>query len=166
MATQTITYTNKVDLYTDSSIADINKVKASDMNEIKGVVNNNAGELGTLQTTVGNIIDSGTNNLGTWIKYIDGTMICTKKINKTVTIDTGWGSMYESQPIDLGNYAQTFISVPIINVTVQNDNNTAGILEFIGNPTTQSIGKVILARATTTFSQQYAFHVIAIGRWK
>ena len=36
-----ITYTNKVDLYEDTSIADINKVKASDMNEIKTVVNNN-----------------------------------------------------------------------------------------------------------------------------
>ena len=45
MAVQTITYTNKADLYTDSSIADINKVKASDMNQIKSVVNNNATEL-------------------------------------------------------------------------------------------------------------------------
>lgn len=48
MATQTITYTNKVDLNTDSSIAAINKVVAADMNEIKNVVNNNANELDNL----------------------------------------------------------------------------------------------------------------------
>lgn len=45
MAIQTITYTDKVDLNTDSSIAAINKVVAADMNEIKSVVNNNASEL-------------------------------------------------------------------------------------------------------------------------
>lgn len=36
-----ITYTNKVALYENSDIADINKVKADDMNEIKTCVNNN-----------------------------------------------------------------------------------------------------------------------------
>lgn len=36
-----ITYTNKVALYENTDIADINKVKASDMNEIKASVNNN-----------------------------------------------------------------------------------------------------------------------------
>ena len=42
MAIQTISYTNKEDLYTDSSIPAKNKVVANDMNEIKQVVNNNA----------------------------------------------------------------------------------------------------------------------------
>ena len=36
-----ITYTNKTALYENSDIADINKVKADDMNEIKACVNNN-----------------------------------------------------------------------------------------------------------------------------
>lgn len=48
MAIQTITYTDKVDLNTDSSIAAINKVVAADMNEIKNVVNHNANEIPTL----------------------------------------------------------------------------------------------------------------------
>ena len=45
MAIQTISYTNKEDLYTDSSIPAKNKVVADDMNEIKQVVNNNANEI-------------------------------------------------------------------------------------------------------------------------
>ena len=36
-----ITYTDKVPLYENTDIADINKVKADDMNEIKNVVNAN-----------------------------------------------------------------------------------------------------------------------------
>lgn len=48
-----IAYTDKVDLST-SSVADINKVKAADMNEIKSVVNtndDNIGDLTNLTTT-------------------------------------------------------------------------------------------------------------------
>ena len=72
MATQTITYTNKVDLYTDSSIADINKVKASDMNEIKSVVNNNANEIPIVQNTYG----TGTNKVYS-CDYINGVDLYT-----------------------------------------------------------------------------------------
>jgi hypothetical protein len=50
MAVQTITYDNKVTLNENSSIADINKCQASDMNEIKAVVNNNANLMGDVST--------------------------------------------------------------------------------------------------------------------
>ena len=49
-----ITYTNKVALNENPEIADINKVKDDDMNEIKSVVNtndDNVGDLTTLTTT-------------------------------------------------------------------------------------------------------------------
>ena len=49
-----ITYENKVALNENASIPDINKVNASDMNEIKSVVNgndNNVGHISTLKTT-------------------------------------------------------------------------------------------------------------------
>lgn len=45
-----ITYDNKVDLQVASNIANINKVTASDMNEIKDVVNGNANEVGDIST--------------------------------------------------------------------------------------------------------------------
>lgn len=44
MAIQTINYATKVTLNENTSVADVNKVKADDMNEIKSVVNNNANE--------------------------------------------------------------------------------------------------------------------------
>lgn len=45
-----ITYDDKIDLHVDSSIADINKVSASDMNEIKTAVNDNADDIGNIST--------------------------------------------------------------------------------------------------------------------
>lgn len=47
-----ITYSNKADLNENTSIANINKVTASDMNEIKTVVNTNATTLDTLSTNL------------------------------------------------------------------------------------------------------------------
>lgn len=55
MAVSTITYTNKVALNENTSVADINKVKAEDMNEIKSVVNNNASEISTNTQDIANI---------------------------------------------------------------------------------------------------------------
>lgn len=44
MAIQKIEYQNKVSIQDDPSVAEINKVTDSNMNEIKSVVNNNADE--------------------------------------------------------------------------------------------------------------------------
>lgn len=48
-----ITYTNKVALNENPNIADINKVKADDMNEIKSVVNGLLTDTYSVDTTVG-----------------------------------------------------------------------------------------------------------------
>lgn len=61
-----ITYTNKETLNSQPSIADKNKVKAEDMNEIKSVVNTNYGEVGditTLTTTNKSSVVSAVNEL-------------------------------------------------------------------------------------------------------
>lgn len=55
MAIQTITYNDKSFINENSGVADINKVKDDDMNEIKTVVNNNATELTNLTIEVGTV---------------------------------------------------------------------------------------------------------------
>lgn len=49
---QRISYSDKVAINTNSNIADINKCNASDLNEIKSVVNTNATSLENLETEV------------------------------------------------------------------------------------------------------------------
>lgn len=67
MSINKITYTDKQQLNANSSIQDINKVKATDMNEIKSVVNDNAdlqGDLSNLETTEQGSIVGAINELG------------------------------------------------------------------------------------------------------
>ena len=126
MSVQTITYTNKAQLYANSDIADINKVKATDMNEIKTVVNNNASELGTIQTLVNNetLISSTEKVIG---KYDNETLygryltISTLPNNTNTLYDTGisninrmirltgtaWGTTGNAFPLPFVGQTQT-----------------------------------------------------------
>ena len=66
-----ITYADKVPLYENTDIADINKVKADDMNEIKNVVNANDDKFN---------YSTSEQRIGTWI---DGKPIYRQVINTT-----------------------------------------------------------------------------------
>lgn len=103
MALTQITYTNKETLNEQPSIADKNKVKADDMNEIKSVVNTNAsnvGDLANLNTTANTSIVAAINELKGGEVYstsevktnkvwIDGKPIYRKVFEKT-NVSTGY----------------------------------------------------------------------------
>lgn len=57
-----ITYTDKVALNINQDVADVNKCNATDLNEIKQVVNNNDDDFNTLNTNVGDITQLQTTN--------------------------------------------------------------------------------------------------------
>lgn len=100
MAINTITYTNKVTLNENASIADVNKCKASDMNEIKNVVNANAnlvGDLSNLDTTDKSSVVNAINEI------IDNDAYSTNEI-KTNKVWTDGKPVYR-KVIDLSNFA-------------------------------------------------------------
>ena len=81
-----ITYTNKVDLYEDTSIADINKVKASDMNEIKTVVNNNDNNTTTNTNAIGTLTDLTTTNKDNLVNAINEVNDIYYQSGETITV--------------------------------------------------------------------------------
>lgn len=92
MATTKIEYGNKTDLNT-TSVPDANKVKASDMNEIKSVVNNNADETTANTTLIDNMATYSTTEtkIGTWngqdlyrIIYVGGSYTANTTVNFTL----------------------------------------------------------------------------------
>ena len=101
-----ITYADKTALNVNSSIADINKVNASDMNEIKSVVNtndSNIGDLSSLATDTKTSIVSAINEIKNAEAYstsevktnnvwIDNKPIYRKVIEKTVAASSSWTS--------------------------------------------------------------------------
>lgn len=172
-----ITYENKVALNVNSDIADINKVNASDLNEIKNVVNENddiVGDLSNLNTTnksnlvsaINSVVESGTNSNGSWIKYADGTMICTKKIVTQQQINVAFGSLYEtSNTVNFGNYAMPFISVP--DTILGTSFGRSCLLEGIQDYSATSFGWTWLMRPSADDSvKEYTISLLAIGKWK
>lgn len=117
-----ITYTNKETLNSQPSIADKNKVKAEDMNEIKSVVNTNYGEVGditTLTTTNKSSVVSAVNELKSGEIYstaevktnkvwIDGKPIYRRIYQKTSTAAT------ENIDIDDWNVDFVCLFVPLL----------------------------------------------------
>jgi hypothetical protein len=77
-----ITYDDKVALNENASIPDINKVSASDMNQIKTGVNTNESNIGALETSFTDSVTYSTTEtvIGTWI---DGKPIYRKVITET-----------------------------------------------------------------------------------
>lgn len=143
-----ITYEDKIALYENTDIANINKVTASDMNEIKNVVNG--------------MIESGSNNNGSWIKYSDGTMICYRKIEKTVAITNTYGTLYKGIFEDI-NFPQSFVSTPYC--LAQNNGANHIIIGQCQDVSTTKIGNLEIWSpiATTTYVIPV---IIAIGKWK
>ena len=110
------------------------------------------------------VVDSGSNSNGTWVKWMDGTMICYKHINfGDVVITTAWGSFYETaSDYSCGNYPQAFVETPCISIMPINtcfDENRA-------NTTATSWGSFWACRPAQYDSFSLVVDCIAIGRWK
>ena len=133
-------------------------------------INNN---IDNLNNTIGTIVESGSNENGNWIKYNDGTMICTAtKLFENVSVTNSWGNLYETQELSLGNFPQQFISTPTgINcIMITNSNSSekgsAGFIEYIVQTSNTSWGKTAIAKAVSSPSVNIGLSLIAIGKWK
>lgn len=112
-----ITYTNKETLNSQPSIADKNKVKAEDMNEIKSVVNTNYGEVGNItnlkttdKTSVVNAINElkdgeiySTSEVKTSKVWIDGKPIYRKVLTGSTPSSsvTSWTTLATIPNLDV-----------------------------------------------------------------
>ena len=112
----------------------------------------------------GYIVESGSNDNGSYIKYSDGTMICYKSTSEiTINITTAWGSLYEGS-LNVGNFPVEFVETPTISVTPF---GSGMLIEQGGaNASKTSWGTITVVRPTSVSGVKTKFHLIAIGRWK
>ena len=123
--------------------------------------------------SINGIVESGSNENGNWIKYNDGTMICTSvKLFENVSVTNSWGNLYETPELSLGNFPQSFISTPEgINCIMINNGNSSGkgsggFVEYIIGTTNTSWGKTAIAKPTSVAAANIGLSLIAIGKWK
>lgn len=114
------------------------------------------------------INSSGSNSYGNWIKFEDGTMICTRTIAVTIDCTNSWGSLYYGQNNDKFNFAQSFIEPPILNLQY----SVTGAMSFI--PIAYSgividkdgFKRIEIARPNSVTNVGVKVYFIAIGKWK
>lgn len=114
-----------------------------------------------------NVVESGSNSNGSYIKYSDGTMICYKTVTGTVQItEQYYGYFYhtaDDKYFNLGDYAMPFIERPICSITFRGGNS-----QWIGaiqNQSATHVGDLHVISVTSKAAGAY-YDVIAIGRWK
>ena len=128
----------------------------------------NATNLNQLQTNIENainsVVESGSNDNGSWIKYSDGTMICYKSTGEiNMNLTTSWGSLYEGT-INLGNFPAEFIETPTISVTPF---GSGMLIEQGGiDASKTSWGNVTCVRPTSVENVKARFYLIEKGKWK
>ena len=116
-----------------------------------------------LQLEINNIVESGNNSNGDYIKYSDGTMICYGRKTITVSLDISYGAAYRGdiQTINLPeafintNYRITLQALAPIHVCYAVDNDKS-VNSFKFYP--------VAFVSQTQGSRSIEF--MAIGRWK
>lgn len=133
--------------------------KAYDQTNIVGTVSQSGG------VPTGAIIESGSNANGRYIKYADGTMICTRKDTYTgQNIAGAYGSMFNGQALPAVNYAQAFIAPPVTSQTM----TAEGAVCIAGSNGTASatVWPAIFPLAAISYTgAAIIVDRIAIGRW-
>lgn len=119
-----------------------------------------------LNITVGGnkVVDSGTN----YIKYYDGTMICW---DSSTTATLSWAqdaSIWYVRGLTLPDFAETFISPPIVTKTIQSMSTPGRHINICGNsaPTTTNPGTYNLDTYWNATGTTVTVTYIAIGKWK
>lgn len=117
---------------------------------------------------ISNIVESGTNQYGNWIKYSDGTMICTRIIAMTINCTLPWGSLYVGSNTEVWNFSQTFIEPPIINIKcIMTGSGSFFEGEYSGLVVSNNYFRNIAIMRPSVYNDvKLSVHVIAIGKWK
>lgn len=136
-------------------------LSAENLNQMETNIEN---AINNVQTYAESIVASGTNVNGKYIKYKDGTMVCTKKVTfNNVNVNQSAGSLYHSSDLSLGSFAEAFEETPTINCTLLG--GYSGWLTEIQNTTASSIGSVEIFRAGSSTNLSYTIDVVAYGTY-
>lgn len=122
---------------------------------------------GFLKIFNNHVVESGNNTNGEYIKFYDGTLICTKRCTGTVDINETWGNLYDSgeDRISLGNYPMSFINFDDLRLSINFIGGNGCWIQGILNKSKSYVGDVAFCSATSK-SVDYMVDIIAIGRWK
>ena len=134
-------------------------------NEIQIEEGNNATSYSNF---VGVIVESGSNDNGSWVKFSDGTMVCRRTFSITLDCRQQWGNLYVATDDNIINFPQEFIETPfVIRDLLTSSSASCWLINYsIPNITTKTYRHFAIARSTPSDSVSIQLNLLAIGRWK
>ena len=111
---------------------------------------------------INGIVESGSNETGNWIKFVDGTMICNCSVTRNITNTTPWNNLYIG---DIQNipFPQQFTELYTCNVDLYTARN---VWKMSGGIPTISGTSSMYSVSPESFTGDMRICVIAIGKWK
>ena len=175
-----INYTDKVTLNENPNVADVNKVKADDLNEIKNVVNandDNVGDITNLKTTDISSVVNAVNELVDKVNYeisTSGNWTIKKYDNGYVEmwlneVENRTTNIFGNTPIYFGIYNFTFpitlVGVPLsINAISRAESTLTGMC--IANITATDVSIFLESFGTAISNKPVRSYIYVLGKWK
>ena len=112
----------------------------------------------------GAVIERGSNANGEYVKFADGTLICTGSTPTTIQVtDAGSGTYRYRYDQRSSDFAAIFASVPKVAVIFRKG-GVAGIEGGVNTTTTSNTGRIRGVSESVNMTDAY-YEFIAIGRW-
>jgi hypothetical protein len=132
-----------------------------------GATSMGAGAVGAVAQAAGiptgAIIESGSNATGEYIRYADGTQICTRTVTLTnFAVNNVIGSLFYGSSTAL-TFAMPFISAPFAKIEAIG----SGFAYMVGgfSPSTTVTGTYVIMSPSSVASVTLTIRIFAIGRW-
>lgn len=130
-----------------------------DRSNILGTVSQSAG------VPTGAIIERGSNANGEYVRYADGTQICTRRVTAIGPVSTASGALFVSGAVSPGAFSASFTADPVLSAASNNPSGHASWVQQIATQSTTDHGTYVLTRATTIAATDFRLEIIALGRW-
>lgn len=124
--------------------------------QVLGTVSQSSG------TPVGAIIEKGSNANGEYVRFADGTQICSLNANTTLNVNTVFGELFHS-PVQTWTYPAAFSEGPTVAVSAHSATG-----QMFGAPSAAPVATELSFRVVCPVTQTSVttrIYRIAIGRW-
>lgn len=126
--------------------------------------------LGTVSQTAGlptgAVMERGSNANGEYVKFADGTLICTKQITAQGPISTAAGSIFVmSGGTGTGTLPATFAAPPLRSMSCHSPTGVASGLMGVTAPTVSNGGLVQLWKPSGSANTDFIIDLTFTGRW-
>ena len=136
-------------------------INAANLNNIEDGIEQNSND-------IANIIESGSNANGEWIKYANGKMICTRSIDVEMPCNKSWGTLFYGSDSNVYDFSQTFKTPPRLYLFAFQRLNSSFWLSNYYNTiiTTTGFYNYAIMRPTSADNVALTLNILAIGDWK